>query len=340
MSTTSTSIFSRPANWIWALCGVLALTFPFYETNPAYQQIGVYTLIFVACATSWNMFSGYSGYVNLGAAVSYGTGAYTLSIIAVHTHPNNLPGSASEFWLIPLAGLAAMVVAVPIGLIALRVRRHTFVVITIAIFFTFQLIAINASFTGGTGGLSLPYIPWAASYFDVPFYYLALAMSIFAIILSALVRRSRFGLQLLAIRDDEDRAMGLGVEVGKVKLTGYVMSAFTIGMAGGLFALLQGQIYPQFVFDPLFDISIALMCFFGGFGTLVGPVLGAAVLESSQQYLTVQYSNGSLYLILFGGLFLFVILFMPQGIVVFIRQKAKQRSDQQIAAAAAAGSNA
>jgi branched-chain amino acid transport system permease protein len=248
---------------------------------------------------------------------------------------NNEQAGAGLFWLLPVCGLIAMAIAVPVGLIALRVRRHTFVVITIAIFFTFQLFAINASFTGGTGGLFLPYIPWNASYYDVPFYYVGFGIVIFAVVLSALVRRSRFGLQLLAIRDDEDRALGLGVEVAKVKLTGFVMSAFVVGACGGLFALLQGQIYPQFVFNPLFDISIALMCFFGGFGTLVGPVLGALVLESSQQYLTVKYSNGSLYLIVFGFLFLFVILFMPQGIVVFLRQKNQQRIDRRIAAGSA-----
>jgi branched-chain amino acid transport system permease protein len=149
----------------------------------------------------------------------------------------------------------------------------------------------------------------------------ALAIVILITALSASVRRSRFGLQLLAIRDDEDRALGLGVKVAAVKLTGFSMSAFAIGMCGALYAMFIGQIYPQFVFDPLFDISIALMAFLGGLGTLVGPLLGALVLESLQQYLTVSFSNGSLYLILFGSLFLIVILFMPQGVVVALRDR-------------------
>jgi branched-chain amino acid transport system permease protein len=90
-----------------------------------------------------------------------------------------------------------------------------------------------------------------------------------------------------------------------------------------------GQIYPQFVFDPLFDISIALMAFLGGLGTLVGPLLGALVLESLQQYLTVSFSNGSLYLILFGSLFLLVILFMPQGVVVALRDRWTKKADRE-----------
>lgn len=294
------------------------LLFPLVVTNPSYMGIAVITLIFTACATSWNMFSGYSGYVALGSAAFYGTGAYTMALLSTHL---NMQGGGAMFWLVPAGGVMAMVVAVPVGAVALRVRRHTFVVITIAIFFVFQLAAINFSFTGGTAGLTLPYIPWNESYFEVPFYYVALGILIFAVILSVLVRRSRFGLQLLAIRDDEDRALGLGVKVFPVKLTGFTMAAFTFGMCGALYAMLQGQIYPQFVFNPIFDISVALMAFFGGFGTLLGPLIGGLLLESMQQWLTVTFSSGtfgSLYLILFGALFLFVILFMPQGIVIYV----------------------
>jgi len=315
----------RLRNLWWVAALAVALLVPQILTNPAYRNIAVLTLIFTACTTSWNMFSGYSGYVALGAGAFYGTGAYTMALLSKHL---NVPGNGNMFWLVPVGGLAAVLVAIPVGLIALRVRRHTFVVITIAIFFVFQLSAINANFTGGTGGFTLPYIPWMIQDYQLPFYYVALAILVFAIALSASVRRSRFGLQLLAIRDDEDRALGLGVKVFPVKLTGFAMSAFTIGMCGALYAMLQGQIYPQFVFDPIFDISIALMAFFGGFGTLLGPIIGGLVLESSQQYLTVTYSNGSLYLILFGVLFLLVVLFMPQGIVVFTREWWAKRQDR------------
>ena len=306
----------------WLAAVAIVAVFPLIFSNPSYQTIGFYTLLFMGCATSWNMFSGYSGYVALGSSVFYGTGAYTMALISIHGH---MAAGAAMFWLVPLGGLVAMVVAVPFGWIALRVRRHTFVVITIAVFFIFQLAAINFSFTGGTAGLALPYIQWGFSYYDVPFYYVALGIVIFATILSALVRRSRFGLQLLAIRDDEDRALGLGVKVNAVKMTGFAMSAFAIGMAGATYAMFEGQIYPQFVFDPVFDISVALMAFFGGLGTLAGPLLGALVLEASQQYLTVHFSNGSLYLILFGSLFLIVIIFMPRGVIPFLKERAAQR---------------
>jgi branched-chain amino acid transport system permease protein len=322
----------RLSTGAWFVGLVVFGLFPLVVTNPAYTSIAVFTLLYMACATSWNMFSGYSGYIALGSAVSYGVGAYTMALCSIHWAM--APGAAM-FWLVPLGGLVAMLVAVPVGAVALRVRRHTFVVITIAIFFVFQLAAINFGFTGGTSGLILPFIPWNASYYNEPFYYVALGLVVFATVLSAVVRRSRFGLQLLAIRDDEDRALGLGVKTTAVKLTGFAISNFTVGMAGAVYAMFIGQIYPQFVFDPLFDVSIALMTFLGGMGTLVGPLLGALILESLQQYLTTSFSNGSLYLILFGALFLLVILFMPQGIVVFVRDRITRREEREKAAVAA-----
>jgi len=315
---------------LWWLLGVaLMVAFPLVVKDPLYTSIGFFTLVFMACATSWNMFSGYSGYIALGSAVFYGTGAYTMALVSIHA--NMAPGAAM-FWLVPLGGLVAMVVALPFGWIALRVRRHTFVVITIAVFFIFQLGASNFSFTGGTSGLALPFIQWGSSYYFIPFFYVALVLVIFITAVSAAVRRSRFGLQLLAIRDDEDRALGLGVKVTSVKIVGFTLSAFTIGMAGALYAMEQGQIYPQFVFNPVFDVSVALMAFLGGLGTLTGPLLGALILESSQQYLTVSFSNGSLYLILFGSLFLIVILFMPQGIVVYLRDRLSKKAELDRAA--------
>ena len=147
--------------------------FPLVFTNPLVTEVGVYTVIFVAAAAGWNIFSGYSGYISLGHAVFFGSGAYFVGIAAKDWH---LSGSG-VFALLPLAGLLAMVIAVPFGLIALRVRRHTFVVITIAIFFIFQLMAFNLSVTGGTSGVLAPSANWQAATFNNPFYYVALAIA-------------------------------------------------------------------------------------------------------------------------------------------------------------------
>ena len=289
----------------------LAALFPVVITNGLATTIGVETMIFVAAAAAWNIFSGFSGYISLGHAVFFGTGAYTVAILAQHWH---LTGE-SVFWLMPLGAVAGAIVAVPFGLVALQARRHTFVVITIAIFFIFQLMAFNFGFTGGSSGIIAPILNWEAATYNNPFYYIALIIAAFTVGLGWLIRGSRFGLQLRAIRDDEDRARGLGVKTLRVKLSALVISAFITGMIGGLFYYFIGQAVPQFIFDPLFDLAVALMAFFGGLGTVAGPVLGALIIEPAQQYLTVQLNNDYLSEILLGALFLAVILLVPRGII-------------------------
>ncbi|MGA8297259.1 MAG: branched-chain amino acid ABC transporter permease [Acidimicrobiales bacterium] len=313
----------------WIIFAALLLAFPLVFSNPTITTIAVFTLIFMTATTSWNSFSGYSGYIALGHAAFFGTGAYTLAVIATDAH---FSGGYGVFALVPLGGLIAGAFALPLGLIALRTRRHTFVVITIAIFFIFQLLATNFSFTGGSSGELTPTPTWTAVGYNDRFYYASLICLAIAIAVSATIRRSRFGLQLLAIRDDEDRAAGLGVSVGRVKLASFMISAVPVGMVGAIYAYFLGQIYPQFVFDPIFDLSVALMAFLGGLGTVSGPILGALILEPLQQYFTLQFSAGSIYLIIYGALFLAVMLLMPRGIVPTLADLRANRSARRLEA--------
>jgi branched-chain amino acid transport system permease protein len=296
--------------------------FPLVITDPTATSIAVFTLIFMVSATAWNLFSGYTGYIALGHAVFFGSGGYAAAMAARDWH---VAGGWPVFALVPFAGLIAAAIAIPFGLIALRTRRHTFVVITIAIFFVFQLAAFNLSFTGGTAGIQFPIAPFSVGTYNQPFYYVGLAILVLTVALSWGVRRSRFGLQLLAIRDDEDRARGLGVKTGRVKLTAFVLSAIPVGMVGALDFYFVGQIYPQFGYDPQFDVSLALMAFLGGLGTLIGPLLGALVLESLQQYFTQSFSGTGTYLIAYGALFLAVILLLPRGVIPTISQLLERR---------------
>ncbi|MBV9362901.1 MAG: branched-chain amino acid ABC transporter permease [Solirubrobacterales bacterium] len=286
--------------------------FPLIFSSPTSTSIAVFTLIFMVAACAWNMFAGSSGYIALGHAVYFGCGAYTLTLLANHL---GFAAGWGVFALVPVAGIVAGLIAVPTGLIALRARRHTFVVITIAFMFIFQLAAFNLGFTGGSSGLQPPTPLWSVDTYNLNFYYVTAVVLLATFVLTWLVRRSRFGLQLLSIRDDEERARGLGVRVARVKLSAFVLSAIPVGMVGGIYAYFLGQIFPQFAFDPLFDLSIALMAFIGGLGTLVGPLLGALVLESLQQYFTVQYGSSQAYLIIYGALFLVVVLLLPRGVI-------------------------
>ncbi len=303
---------------------VALLAFPQVLADPAITTVAIFTLLFATAATAWNIFSGYTGYIALGHAAFFGIGSYAIALLCKSW---NVPGGYLPFALVPLSGLIAALFAVPVGWISLRTRRHTFVVITIAIFFIMQLMAFNLrSITNGSAGLSLP-IPadWSGQFFNIPFYYAALAMLLLALGAAWWVRNSKYGLGLLAIRDDEDRALGLGVRAGPYKLVAFIISAFFAGMVGALHAYYIESIFPAFAFDPLFDVAVALMAFLGGLGTLAGPMLGAFILEPAQQFFTIQFSQNGIYLIVYGVLFLAIILLLPEGILPTLRKAWNRR---------------
>jgi branched-chain amino acid transport system permease protein len=307
---------------IFKVIGLLALlafaiAFPLLFPNGEMTSIAFFTLMFAAMVTAWNLLAGYAGYLSLGHIAFFGLGAYSLALICKHW---NVPAGYGIFLLVPVAGLIAAIIAIPVGWVALRVRRHAFIVITIAIFFIWQLLAENlTNVTNGTTGLDLPFpTEWSGQSFNIPFYYVILTLLLIATAISWWVRHSKFGLGLLAIRDDEDRALGLGVRTELSKLSAFVIAAFIIGMAGAIWAYFIGAVYPASAFDPTFDITMALMGFLGGIGTISGPILGALLLEPLHQYLAADYPD--LYLVLYGALLVLVLLLLPRGILPSLQQ--------------------
>jgi branched-chain amino acid transport system permease protein len=306
--------------WMLGLLATLvfSLVFPLLFPNPAITSIAVFTLLFVCAATGWNLFSGYTGYISLGYGAFYGIGAYGLALLCKGW---NIQGGYIPFLLVPLTGLIATIFAVPIGWLALRTRKQAFVVITIASLYIFQLLAYNLqSITNGSAGLLLPTPPWSGDAYNQPFYYVSLALALFAIALSWWIRHSKYGLGLLAIRDDEDRALGLGVQTNIYKLSAFVIAAFLAAMVGAVTIYFLGTTYPAVAFDPTFDLLPAMMAFIGGVGTLSGPIFGALLLEPLQQYLILQFGPSGVDLLLFGIIMLAILFFLPQGTLPALRQ--------------------
>jgi len=294
-----------------------AIIFPQVVSSPLLVTMAIFTLIFAIMSSGWNILGGYTGYISLGHAAFFGIGAYALARLSDHI---TVSTGYEPFFLLPVVGLIGAAFAVPLGIVALRTRRHVFVVLTIAMLFIGQLLATNLrDVTNGSTGQGLPQPPWLGDFFNVPFYYAGLVVLIAAIGVSWWIRRSKFGLSLRAIRDDEDRALGLGVNAGLAKLVCFVVAAFFIAMAGAIYAYFVTYIYPPVVFDPLADLAMVLMAFTGGVGTVWGPVLGAFLIEPAHEYFAFTYGDSGLYLILYGCLFLVVILLLPQGIIPTIR---------------------
>ncbi len=312
------------ARWL-GLAGlfVLALLVPIIAPDPATTNIAVFTMMYVGLATAWNIMGGYTGYVSLGHAGFFGFGSYALGLMLAHL---GVKAGYGPFLFVPIAGLLTAVLALGIGWFALRTRAATFVIVTIAFMFMLQLLAENlVGLTGGGGGLSFPVPTWGGDFFNTPFYYAMLALASIGLLVSWVIRHSKFGLGLLAIRDDEDKALAVGVPTRAFKLTAFVISACLVGMIGGVYGYYVTYIYPQFVVDPLIGISMVLMVFLGGLGTISGPVLGALILEPAQLWLAYNYGASRLYLVLYAAVFLVVILLMPRGILPSVSELISRR---------------
>jgi branched-chain amino acid transport system permease protein len=216
--------------------------------------------------------------------------------------------------------------SVPIGWVALRVREATFAIVTISLLFVVQQLAFNLhGLTNGSQGLALPFPPFPAATYERPFYWAMLAVFAVSVLACWYVRGSKLGLMLHTVRDDEDRARGVGVAVTTAKVIAFAVSVGLTAMIGGIWAYYISFIYPQFAVDPLVTIGAVLMAFLGGKGTIWGPALGAFILVPVQQYLAYKLGASQLYLVGYASVFLVIMLLLPRGILPSIEDRLARR---------------
>jgi branched-chain amino acid transport system permease protein len=254
----------------------------------------------VALAQSWNLLSGFGGQVNLGHAAFFGLGALV----------------TRNLWfqglgLLPALGLgtaAAAAAGLLVGAPSLRLHGPYFAIGTLAVA---EILRI-------TVGNLLPEVstlpgPALAGYALAPRYYLALAVAALATVTAWRLPRSRFGYGLAAVREDEAVAEASGVSAFRHKLAAFILSSALAGATGGVFGYYHVSFYPQFAFSPLWTFDALLMTFLGGVGTVWGPVAGAAVFLLLREALALALVE--LHLLLFGALFLVIVLALPGGFV-------------------------
>jgi branched-chain amino acid transport system permease protein len=288
-------------------------------------NIAVFTLMFAVMSSAWNLVGGFAGYPSLGHAAFFGIGAYTMAIWFQH---HSVVSGYEPFLLLPVIAVLASIIGLAIAAIAMRTRSDVFAIVTITLLFVTQTLAFNLrGLTKGAQGLAIPVPPFPLQTFERPFYYTLLTLLALAMGTTLGVMRSKLGLSLAAVRADEDKARGIGVRVLGVKLLAFSVSVGITAMVGGVWAYYQGFIYPQFAVDPLVTIAIVLMTFLGGRATLWGPVLGAFLLETSQQTLAYSLGGSQFYLIAYAMVFLLVMLLMPQGVVPTINDRRRSTVD-------------
>jgi branched-chain amino acid transport system permease protein len=317
----------------------IGIAFPFVFNAAWLVNIGVLTLMYAALAVSWNLFSGFTGYITLGQAAFFGIGAYATGVTFEHY---GIGAGYNPFYALPLIGVAIAFTSLPVAWIALRTRAMTFAIVTLTLLFIVQQLAFNLrSITHGSSGLMLPTpTAFGVSNYDRPFYFAMLGLVLLGLGLCWTTLRSKLGLMLLAVREDEEKARGLGVRVTAGKLVAWWMHVFVTAMVGGVWAYYLTFIYPESSVDPLVMIGAVLMTFLGGRGTLWGPVIGALVLVPAQQYMLIHLGGSQLYLVGYAAVFMVVLLVLPRGILPSIRDaigrtRERQRTRRAVEEAAA-----
>jgi branched-chain amino acid transport system permease protein len=299
----------RAGIWLMLLAVAVLATAPAWGGRDDLRLLSeIYT--YVGLASLWNLLAGYAGLVSVGQQAYVGLGAYLLFALT-------LRAGMPPLLAIPAAGLVAAALALPVAGLLFRLRGHYFAIGTWIVAEVFRLLASQVSVLGGGSGLSLPagiVTSMAATRQAREFliYWVALALVLVVLSLIVWLLRSRYGLALKAIRDNELAARSNGIDVTRIKAVVYVITAFGTAMLGALIFLQKLRISP----DAAFSVNdwtafVIFMTVIGGIGRIEGPIIGAVVFFALRQTLA---DLGTLYLLLLGAVAIVVMLWAPKGI--------------------------
>jgi len=308
------------------MLGALVLL-PAFAGRSLIQDL-IFLFYMLALAQCWNLLAGYAGLISVGQQAFVGLGGYLLFALT-------LLGGIDPLLAIPIAGLVSALFALPTALIVFRLRGAYFAIGTWVVAEVYRLVFAQFKALGGGTGTSLapsvtssvPGIEWVKTLLDVRTpaardiisYWVALALMAGTLALVYLILRSRRGLALGAIRDHEAAAAGLGVDIYRIKLAVYVLTAAMTGMIGALIYLQKARISPDAAFSVLdWTAYVIFITVIGGIGTMEGPLIGAIVFYLMQRYLA---DFGAWYLILLGTLAIVIMLFAPKGIWGFVSNR-------------------
>jgi len=308
----------NPGLWITVVAVLLMGLYPIFTGRPAAREVIFTMLLSVVLASSLNIILGYTGYVSFGHVVFFGLGGYVGLYL--------MNDFGLSLWVTMLAGgLSSAILAYLLGSAILRLRGGYFALATIGINEAMRAFINNFQPFGGATGISLNFRIYqdygGATNALWMVYYAMIAMTILGILLSHMIRTSKFGLGLMAIREDEDAAEVMGVITPRTKTWAYVLSAIIPGMVGVLFYFKNGNIEPGVAFRLHFSIEMIVMVMLGGQGTVLGPIIGAIGYQRLRGFLLTSDLFKNIQLSVAGGLLLLIILFIPAGAVGWLRQR-------------------
>ena len=300
---------------------VMLAAFPCIEPEVYYLSFMFSVFMYVILASSWNFIGGYAGYLSFGHAAFFGIGAFATA------------KAASMFKLTPLltmlasipAGALAALVALIVGYPCLKIRGPYFSIVTICFAFVVELTVKNIEFLGGAEGIWLKFMDIPEKLSRSIMYEVMLLLMVVTLGVAWWLGRSRLGAGLRAIHSDEEVAETMAIPTAKLKIQAFILSAFFPGIAGGLFAYYLTYIHADVVFNINISILIVLMAMFGGGGTWLGPIIGAVILTVVNEGLSI-FAQAEIARIIYGALFIVVTIFMPNGIMDFLRRYVRYES--------------
>ncbi|MBW1801848.1 MAG: branched-chain amino acid ABC transporter permease [Deltaproteobacteria bacterium] len=291
----------RWLKWILLAMAAVLLVFAPHFTRRYTVFILYLVCVNTALAQSWNLLGGYTGLVSLGHAAFFGLGAYTTAMMISQL---NLP-----FYIAAIAGgVVAAAFSAAISIPTFRFRGIYFAIGTLVLSEALRIWMINWESTGGAQGIHLP--PGSGTSLK-GFYYIMLVIAAGTTVLLSCVLRTKLGLGLRAIRDNEDSAMNMGVNTFRTKLYAFLISAFIAGLTGGIHATKMSTIEPYSIFSAAWTFAAINIVIIGGMGTVSGPILGAVFITYLSDYLAEYHT---FHLVITGIILILIIRFLPAGI--------------------------
>jgi branched-chain amino acid transport system permease protein len=315
---------------VWYLILLVALVAPLF-TSDYYQHVILLIFFWAYLGTSWNILGGYAGQLSLGHAVFFGVGAYTSSLLFVNL-------GLSPWIGMLVGGLVAALVGLFIGFASFHygLKGPYFALVTIAFGEVMRHIFNNWQPVGAAMGILIPLEGNAPGIFQFsakyPYYYIALAMMLIGLEITRAVERSKFGYQMVALRENEDTAESLGVNTKGVKLTAIALSSFLTGMGGSFYAQYFLYIDPETVFLLSVSVDIALRPIIGGLGTIAGPVIGSFILTPLSEITRLVFGGryAGVALMSYGLILMAVVLLAPGGAVGWFRDLRRRATKRTV----------
>ena len=310
----------KPIPWkLHLLVLAVAIAFPFVFPSNFMVNFGVMALFYAFIGQSWNISGGFAGQLSFGHVAFFGVGAYASTILQLRL-------GVSPWLGLPIAGLAGAAVGGAIAVLSFRagLKGSYFALITLAFAEVLRIVSNSIGITGGGLGLLIPMKIGAQNLQFAErsgFYFLILALTAGSVALAEWMRRSRFGAQLAAIRENEDSAKALGINVFAEKVKVMLISGAIGGLGGCFFAQYFLYIDPLIAFGTDKSIEMLLVSMIGGAGTVYGPLVGAVLLALVSDVTRTLTQIQGLSLVLYGALLVVIIAFLPNGLIELFSRK-------------------